>query len=126
MGGWIFYTSKPHNPMSLILLAFVLYSLHTIVTPVLAQALWNWVFKTSPEVPGPVNHAPQIMASYTDSKGKGQVSPVPEGVLAYARSWGADWAEADILERAKALYAELGNWDAVYAELLLQDSEKDN
>lgn len=113
-------------------LAFVIaLSVHSILSPSLNEVgwalwgLWNTT-KRHPVEPG----EPTIRTNPSTSPAlvtePGPLERVPEGIVAYARSWGAEWAEADILERARGLYAVHGDWDVVYQELLQQDGETVN
>lgn len=75
-----------------------------------------------------LEQAPMFDAPQPGSPGPIQVpSPapiqVPEGIVLYAKSWNEDWVEADVLERAKRLFLEHGDWNVAYQKLLEQDGE---
>lgn len=40
--------------------------------------------------------------------------PMPQGLLDWSLTWGDGWAQDDALKRARELYHELGDWDAVF------------
>jgi len=71
--------------------------------------------------PGQIDSAPTLPAKPLPAP-----LEVPEGIIAYAQSWNEEWAEADVLDRAKRLYMEHGNWEVAYQKLLEQDGEDKN
>ena len=112
--------------MAALALIFLLYCFYTVLQPTLyalGDRLADRVF--------PARHAGFSSAtSPVKTPSEATASPEPEitfdlpkGIVAYAKSWGQDWVEASVIERAKALYVQHRNWDTVYQELLEQDGE---
>lgn len=123
--------------LSILLLVLVLWS-WTVATPTLTALGQRLRWKLLPLDISPIEDLYELTELEADGEAVMEaVSETPTGdvvskpampakVIAYAKSWGTDWAEADILERANRLYKELGNWELVYQTLLQDDGEKDN
>lgn len=99
-------------------------SLAYTILPPLQQAFDRWLHQRHyhPKAPNPTllgttipNVEPQQLVSFP---------AIPDAIERYAGSWSEKWVQDSIIERAKALYLEHGNWDVAYQELLKQDGEE--